>query len=84
MFGNGIRYGYQGKSEKKVAGMKLVKFTRNKLKLAGMNHSSKTAFALIQEYYKRFNNNDTEKGNMMINIQKNFSHYRSWVIEYCA
>ena len=84
MFGNGIRYSYVGKSEKTVAGMKLVKFTRNKLKLAKKDYSTKSAMALIQEYYKRFNNKTEQKSNMFIEIQKDFSHYRSWVIEYCA
>ncbi len=80
MFGDGIRYGYFNKTEKQVASMKLIKFTRNKLKLAKREYTTKIAKELIKEYFELNNTIEINLPSMCLLIQKDFNSYRTWLI----
>lgn len=77
------KYGHYNKDKDTIAQMKLVKFTRNKLKLASKKYDEASANKLIEEYYtlhyRLVVNLDFKQ--KCVEIQKDFGAYRSWLIK---
>jgi hypothetical protein len=80
---NGTNFGYAGMTDQQVSYIRLVKFTRNKLRVVSVNYSSKQAANLIKRYYRELKRTEGNNSQKFIEIQANFSAYRSWLIDFC-
>ena len=80
---NGLKFGYAGMTDQQVAYVRLVKFTKNKLRVVSVNYSSKQAANLIKKYHKELKGFEGKNSQKFLEIQADFSTYRSWLIDFC-